>query len=577
MAVWRRVYRLLVRPIKIHPFLSLLAICTAALRAAFPIFTHNSVTLSAWISGVFVVVPLWTLSRILLALERHFDDGIEEREEAGIWWDQDDICERHLHKGGYPEGTKGVVTTKIKKIPAHQKTTGSLFKRHNYLIFLGIIMTIYTYTSGIAFSYATRYDTIHSGHQHRNRQGNAEKANEKYFLAINFYNNAPVIPHFTNQLLHLVEHLGKDNVYISMVENDSQDDTKLLLWKFTQRLSRKGWMEGKHWSLGMYDGLRERPYEMPWIDIPDRMAYMAQVRNLALNPLDTLPTRFTKILFFNDILFHYTQALHLLSLRNGNYALACPLDMDAAGIYDTWVLRDKCGKSTSMFWPFFQDQDDRKYVERAWEGRLSAHEASRGLEVGVCWNGLAVMDALEFLRPEVRMEALKSSDETLTTELLPSLRFPPPPPDCIMSECTFLPLHLLSRLAAAKNSDEKKQPVVLLDPTFLPTYSHRWYFFYNVLFELPIVRNFLLYVEFPTWKAWWWIGMGDWTRWNGVFDVGEKTNMDASECVVENWPRCQGSGGTWEGLGKEVKSWGSGQEGWGRWGGEVFDGLGERG
>jgi len=222
------------------------------------------------------VVPLWTLSKILLALETHFDDGIVERGGDGIWWEQDEICDNRLHKEGYPEGSKGVVTTEIKTVQAQQKIPGFLLKRQNYLILFGIILTIYTYTSGVALSYATRYDIIQSGPQHRHRHSNAETENQKYFLAINFYNNAPVIPSFTNQLLHLVEHLGRDNVYISMVENDSQDDTKLLLWKFTQRLSRKGWMEGKHWSLGMYDGLRERPFEMPWIDIPDRMAYMAQ-------------------------------------------------------------------------------------------------------------------------------------------------------------------------------------------------------------------------------------------------------------------------------------------------------------
>ena len=61
----------------------------------------------------------------------------------------------------------------------------------------------------------------------RNRAGNAK--NEKIFIAANFYNNHEVLPYWTNTLLDVISYLGPDNVAVSIVESNSDDQTPELL------------------------------------------------------------------------------------------------------------------------------------------------------------------------------------------------------------------------------------------------------------------------------------------------------------------------------------------------------------
>lgn len=130
--------------------------------------------------------------------------------------------------------------------------------------------------------------------------------NETYFIASNLYNSAAVLPSWTREMKALIKHLGPDNVFVSIYESNSQDDTKRLLRSFDDDLLQMGVKRSiktedtpgrtQGWSLGGHQ----------------RVQYMAEVRNKAIQPLASGHTNgrpFNKILFFNDVYFDWSEHL----------------------------------------------------------------------------------------------------------------------------------------------------------------------------------------------------------------------------------------------------------------------------
>jgi hypothetical protein len=111
------------------------------------------------------------------------------------------------------------------------------------------------------------------------------RPNDRFYMAINFFNNEEILPHFMSEFFKLVNFLGKDNVFVSIYENGilqynrfeheigSKDKTKELLVEFKARLQAH---IIPHRVL--IDPREARRGE-------HRIPYMARIRNEVMRPL----------------------------------------------------------------------------------------------------------------------------------------------------------------------------------------------------------------------------------------------------------------------------------------------------
>lgn len=216
----------------------------------------------------------------------------------------------------------------------------------------------------------------------------APKVNtEKIFIASLPWNNEIVLrTHLINQIRDIVHALGIGNVYISVYENGSFDNTKAALRDLHGELERLGVRNRIVLDEESHQDIVDRAPVHPkegWIRVNEaghekvsihkgdyalrRMPYLAGLRNKALEPLAELAEKgekFDKILFLNDVVYSADDVMKLLHTRDGQYAAACTLDFELPpGVYDTFALRDSQGYPPMMLtWPFFRSAASRKAV-----------------------------------------------------------------------------------------------------------------------------------------------------------------------------------------------------------------------
>lgn len=137
---------------------------------------------------------------------------------------------------------------------------------------------------------------------------------QRVFIASIHWNNEAILrSHWNQALINLVEHFGRDNVFVSIQESGSWDNTKGVLRQLDQQLDDRGIQrrvvldETTH-----LDEISRPPASRGWIDTPRgkrelrRIPYLARLRNLVLEPLAELAAkgyRFDKIIFLNDVIF----------------------------------------------------------------------------------------------------------------------------------------------------------------------------------------------------------------------------------------------------------------------------------
>ncbi|EXJ93773.1 hypothetical protein A1O1_02166 [Capronia coronata CBS 617.96] len=242
--------------------------------------------------------------------------------------------------------------------------------------------------------------------------------NQKIFICAQFWTNAKVIHDRWGQaLLDLVGVLGKDNVYVSIYESGSLDNTKDILQVLDNvlaenHISRSIVLDPTTHADEINAGpLDEQGNPRPgWIQTTTvgagkemrRIPYLANLRNKALKPLFDLHSKgrnFDRILFLNDIVFQPSDVLSLLATNQGSYSAACALDFHhPPTYYDTFALRDSQGNSTIMSsFPYFRSLDSR-------EAMLDG----RAVKVQSCWNGMVAMDPSPFYEG-LRFRALPDS------------------------------------------------------------------------------------------------------------------------------------------------------------------------
>lgn len=211
----------------------------------------------------------------------------------------------------------------------------------------------------------------------------------KYFFAINLYNSFDIIPDLFSTLFRVAAVLGYHNVFVSIYENGSTDQTKALLRIF-DALTR---------SVGMRVTIRTSMRTRGAFN--HRIEYLAEVRNAAFVPLhelrDSESEFFDTIIFMNDILPCVDDVLELIwQSRRNNAGITCATDymfhdeIGAPVFYDNWVARDVNGTALENA-PF----------ERIFHHPHSSSLFQRHLptQVQSCWNGIAVLDPAPFYSP----------------------------------------------------------------------------------------------------------------------------------------------------------------------------------
>lgn len=232
-------------------------------------------------------------------------------------------------------------------------------------------------------------------------QRSTAQHDQRIFIASTHWNNEAILKNYWNDaILQLVQHFGTDNVFVSIVESGSWDNSKQVLRELGKELESIG----AQFQIILDEATHEQeiaktPAQTGWIDTPRgrkelrRIPYLARSRNLSLEPLHTLAqkgTTFNRILFLNDVIFTLDDVLNLLDTRGGKYAAACALDFSKPpAYYDTFALRDFGGHEALMpTWPYFRSSVSRSAIKRG-----------DAVPVSSCWNGMVAMQAMPFYRP----------------------------------------------------------------------------------------------------------------------------------------------------------------------------------
>jgi hypothetical protein len=137
---------------------------------------------------------------------------------------------------------------------------------------------------------------------------------ERIYIASMHWNNEAVLrSHWNDAIIQLAKAWGTENVFVSVYESGSWDDTKGALRDLDVELDRLGVRRNITLSDTTHeDEISVSPSGEGWIDTSRgrkelrRIPYLARLRNLTLRPLEDLERQgiaFDKILFLNDVVF----------------------------------------------------------------------------------------------------------------------------------------------------------------------------------------------------------------------------------------------------------------------------------
>ncbi|KAF8547263.1 glycosyltransferase family 69 protein [Imleria badia] len=281
---------------------------------------------------------------------------------------------------------------------------------------------------------------IEKANAHPKRAGYGNQ--EKIFIAAMFSNNEKVLPYWSDRIIKVIHYLGADNVFVSILESESDDQSPALLRQLDDRL---GAMHVQRRILTQDKEIR-KPADMGG---NNRIYFLSALRNRVLEPL-VENGGYDKVIFSNDIFIEPESILELLYTAEGEYDMVCGIDYGNCGLYDSWVVRDKRGRLVSVIWPYFFDMEDYEPM----------HTESP-VPVFACWNGIVVFKAdpllpihlrsnrtlsnhpLPFALPDTHPAANDPSLRGPSPALTPPLRFRASVPgECFSSESFLLPYDL---------------------------------------------------------------------------------------------------------------------------------------
>ncbi|KAK4144577.1 glycosyltransferase [Dichotomopilus funicola] len=220
----------------------------------------------------------------------------------------------------------------------------------------------------------------------------------RIFIASLHWNNEKILRSDWNRgVMELVRAFGAANVFVSVYESGSWDNSKGALRELDADLEKAGVARKIILEDETHKDLIEGASEQEgWIKtadgrtMPRRIPYLSRLRNLSLQPLVELAengTTFDQVLFLGDVVFSVSDILNLLKTNNGHYAAACSLDFSKPpSFYDTFALRDAHGhEHATQSWPYFRSAKSRKAMLHA-----------EPVPVSSCWNGIVSMPASTF-------------------------------------------------------------------------------------------------------------------------------------------------------------------------------------
>ncbi|KAK4098408.1 glycosyltransferase family 69 protein [Parathielavia hyrcaniae] len=239
----------------------------------------------------------------------------------------------------------------------------------------------------------------------------------RYFFALDLRQCITLLPRLIGSVVEVIRFLGPASCALSVVEGNSDDGTGEILAALGPKLE----------ALGITYHFRTTPINPRQ---GDRIAALAQLRNLAIQPLlDTHPkskpkfkslksypnsttttttTRATTtITFLNDVAICPEDILELLHQRLALQAdMVCAMDWTYAGrdptFYDVWIARGLAGGDS-----FFDIPRDGSW-DSAWNlfwnnpGARARFDARQPFQVFSCWNGAAVFSAAPVVERGVR-------------------------------------------------------------------------------------------------------------------------------------------------------------------------------
>ncbi|CAG8953456.1 hypothetical protein HYFRA_00010206 [Hymenoscyphus fraxineus] len=275
--------------------------------------------------------------------------------------------------------------------------------------FLGVCVFMIVFTGVFLPSYTRlpeHYQALERLCLNSNRAGRGNIYGEKVFIAatLNDPHGSIVGGQWGSAVKELVDLLGPENVHLSVYENDPDHQAREALESLGGQLSCNTSLVMDHIS---HD-------ELPHVSLPDgekrikRIAFLSEVRNRALRPLQTNPsTKFDKLLYLNDVAFNPIDTLHLLFSTNvdatghAEYSAACAVDfMNPFKFYDRYASRDFEGHETGLpFYPWFTTVGEG-------QSRQDVLDQSDAVRVRSCWGGMVAFDASPF---QNNVESLSSS------------------------------------------------------------------------------------------------------------------------------------------------------------------------
>lgn len=160
-------------------------------------------------------------------------------------------------------------------------------------------------------------DIVHGDREHRLRSGSgAVRQRERIYIASMHWNNAEVLKDYWNDaVIKLTETFGADNVFVSIYESGSWDDSKAALQTLDAELEKRNVARRVEVSeTTHYDEITKPEKERGegWIDTSRgqrelrRIPYLAKLRNKTIQDLIELSKKgvtFDKVLFLNDVVF----------------------------------------------------------------------------------------------------------------------------------------------------------------------------------------------------------------------------------------------------------------------------------
>lgn len=274
--------------------------------------------------------------------------------------------------------------------------------------------------------------------------------NETVFIAANIINGDLINGPWGKSVQALVDLIGKDRVFVSIYGG-----TAAVLEVLDSKLSCNRTLVAEDISpISLED--------IPRTLLPtgeeriSRIAYLAEVRNKALEPLATSDTHFDKLLFINDVFFEPMDAARLLwgtNVKDGKskYKAVCGADFVTSWkYYDTFATRDLEGYSIGVpIFPWFAGEG--KAVSR--KDVLAGKDAVR---VKSCWGGIVAFDAKYFRQGGVDVSEAQSSSPTTSLPQLP-LRFRSEPESFWdSSECCLIHADIMSLPDSSSSSSSSK-------------------------------------------------------------------------------------------------------------------------